>query len=326
MKKYSLYTLFLIIFIILILVSVVSTYFLIDQHRKNLLEIALEEKIRLAATINETIASPLWFYRMNLVPGLEKAFVLEMAKFKDVRYIRIVKFDGSIYQSSIEEEWGKTIEDPDIQKAITTKKIIVKDEVFRGEKLKIIIYPGYQDRTIWVGFSLKETKEISKVILIHSVLMISSILIIFIGLIFFIVFRTVINPIKKLALICEEVRKGNLKVKMPVTSKTEIGELATVFNEMIKNLRESYAALEEAKTVLEIKVQARTRELRELVEHQEEVIKERTRKIQEKMEELEKFHRLVVGRELKMIQLKEEIEKLKKELEKCKGRKIKKRE
>ena len=69
--------------------------------------------------------------------------------------------------------------------------------------------------------------------------------------------------------------------------------------------------LEEAKGVLEIKVEAGTKELEGLVEHQEEIIKERTKEIQERMEELEKFHRLAVGRELKMIELKEEIKKLK---------------
>jgi len=38
------------------------------------------------------------------------------------------------------------------------------------------------------------------------------------------------------------------------------------------------------------------------------------------MKELERFNRLAVGRELKMIGLKEEIRELKKELEKYKGR------
>jgi len=47
---------------------------------------------------------------------------------------------------------------------------------------------------------------------------------------------------------------------------------------------------------------------------------ERTKELQEKIEELEKINQLTVGRELKMIELKEEIEKLKEELEKYKGR------
>jgi len=313
MKKYSLYTIVFGIFVVLIVVNFVSIYFVTTQQRKDLINTAIEEKTRLAATINETIASPLWFYRMALVSGLEKAFVAEMAKFKDVRYVRIIRLDGSIYQSSVEEERGKSIEDPDIAKAITTKKTIVKDEVFKGEKLKTIIYPGHQNQTIWVAFSLKSVEEAVKAMFIHDIIIVL-VGLIFTILIIFLILRTIVAPLKKMTAACQEVRKGNLEVKIPVISKTEIGELATTFNEMIKDLRESHTALEESKKVLEIKVKARTRELRELAERQEEIIRERTKEIQERMEELEKFHRLAVGRELKMIELKEEIKKLKREL------------
>lgn len=47
-------------------------------------------------------------------------------------------------------------------------------------------------------------------------------------------------------------------------------------------------------------------------------IKERTKALQDKIEELGRFNRLAVGREVKMIELKEEIGKLKEELEKNK--------
>ena len=319
MKKYSLYIVVFGVFVILTVVNLVSIYFVITRQREDFINIAIEEKIRLAATINETIASPLWMYRMVLIPGLEKAFVAEMAKFKDVRYVRIVKLDGSIYQSSVEEEWGKSIKDPDIAKAITTKETIVKDEVFRGEKLKTIIYPGHQNLAIWVAFSLKSVEEAIKAIFIRNII-ITLVGLIFTISIIFLILRTIVDPLKKMTAACQEVRKGNLEVKIPVISKTEIGELATTFNEMIKDLRESHTALGEAKTVLEIKVAARTRELKELTERREEIIVERTKELRERIEELEKFQRLTVGRELKMVELKREIKKLEEEL---KGRELK---
>ena len=58
--------------------------------------------------------------------------------------------------------------------------------------------------------------------------------------------------------------------------------------------------LEEAKATLEIKVKARTKEL------------------QERIDELERFYRLTVSRELKMTELKKENKKLKQELESLK--------
>jgi PAS domain S-box-containing protein len=49
-------------------------------------------------------------------------------------------------------------------------------------------------------------------------------------------------------------------------------------------------------------------------------IKKTETELRDRLEELEKFHRITVGRELKMMELKKEIEKFKKELEKYKGR------
>lgn len=72
--------------------------------------------------------------------------------------------------------------------------------------------------------------------------------------------------------------------------------------------------LEETKATLEIKVKARTEELESLTENLEEEVEQRTKELQDKVQELEKFQEFIVGREAKMIELKKEIEGLKKEL------------
>ena len=86
--------------------------------------------------------------------------------------------------------------------------------------------------------------------------------------------------------------------------------------ELEKKVKEKTKELEEARTILEIKVKARTRELEELARRLDEKEKEKTKELRERVEELEKFQRLTVGRELKMVELKEEIKKLKTELPK----------
>ena len=57
-------------------------------------------------------------------------------------------------------------------------------------------------------------------------------------------------------------------------------------------------------------------ELIRLLDTMEEKIKQRTVELEEKIEELERFNKLAVGRELKMVELKEEIGRLKEELNK----------
>lgn len=313
MKKYSLYTIVFAVFAILITTSFISIYFSSEQHRKDLIEAAIEEKTRLAEVVNEIFSAPFFSYREAHIPGTEKIFLAGIASFKEVQYIRIVKIDGTVYRSSIEKEEGEVLEEPAIVQTIQTKKTIIKDATYRGEKIKLIIYPGYEDKTIWVAFTLKSAEKAAQAIFIRDIAIAVGGLVLTL-FIFIFILHNIINPIKKITLACEEIRKGNLNIKLDIKTKTEIGELAAVFNETIKNLKESREALEESKNVLEIKVQARTRELRDLAESLEGQVKDRTKELREKVGELERFNKLAVGRELKMVELKKEIEKLRKEL------------
>lgn len=121
----------------------------------------------------------------------------------------------------------------------------------------------------------------------------------------------VVSPVEKIQKALLEIGRGNLAYRVRVETGDEMGELARGLNQMTERLAKARQDLEEAKTTLEIKVAARTKELKELTDQQEETIKQRAKEIKERMEELERFHRLAVGRELKMVELKEEIKKLK---------------
>ena len=88
--------------------------------------------------------------------------------------------------------------------------------------------------------------------------------------------------------------------------------------EKIEELQKTKNLLEEERTSLKIKVEARTGELQTERKSLEKKVKERTRQLEserkeldKKIAELEKFHKLAVGRELRMRELKKKIEGMK---------------
>lgn len=120
------------------------------------------------------------------------------------------------------------------------------------------------------------------------------------------------EPIDQLTKGAEIIGGGNLNYRIKIKTGDEIEELADSFNQMAENLEHFKLVIEESKANLEIKVEVRTKELRELTETLEEQVKERTKTLRERVNELERFHKLTIGRELRMIELKKEIKKNKK--------------
>lgn len=104
----------------------------------------------------------------------------------------------------------------------------------------------------------------------------------------------------------ESLSRARSDLELRVKERTKDLEQKTL------ELEKAKIALEEAKDILEVRVVARTKELKELNEKLEEKVRQRTQELQEKLNELDKWYRLTVGRELKMIELKQEINKFKK--------------
>ncbi|MEK9134708.1 MAG: ATP-binding protein [Patescibacteria group bacterium] len=246
MRKYSLYALLFGTLAFLGLTVSVTLYFSIQKERNELTKTAISEKINLAEAINETAFSSAWKFRVSSIPGIENLFIGQMAKAKDVVYIKIVGLDGAVRLSSLKDEVGEIIKDADIRRALSSQETVTKDSFFNGKEIKLIIYPTQSNNAIFIGFSLQGIKDIIARTTIQSIVLgIGSLF--FILLVLFFVFRSITNPIKKIITVCREISKGNLNAKIKVGSRNEIGELADTFNETIGNLRQSYIALKEEK-------------------------------------------------------------------------------
>ena len=132
--------------------------------------------------------------------------------------------------------------------------------------------------------------------------------------------RVVVSPIRKFQEGVQKISKGDLKKRINVETGDEIESLAKEFNLMIEKLEKSRQQVEEARAILEVKVEARTKELAKLNQELEERVKERTKNLLERLKELEEYQQLNTGRDLRVSELNRDIKELKEEIKELKNR------
>lgn len=149
--------------------------------------------------------------------------------------------------------------------------------------LTIDSYQGLIEK--YAPYVVKEYPEIVSETLLNFENIKNQTLFIFLLIIVFVFFfsiilsRKITYPIKKLTEATNELKKGNLDTRIVLKTKDEFEDLAESFNQMIQELQRSRALLEDEKAVLEIRVEARTKQLRELAQSLDEKVKERTREL-----------------------------------------------
>ncbi|MDP2750331.1 MAG: hypothetical protein Q8O89_05865 [Nanoarchaeota archaeon] len=128
---------------------------------------------------------------------------------------------------------------------------------------------------------------------------INAIMVLLIALIFIItaaisfkVSRDVKMPLSYLTKNAELISRGELGHRIVAMNDDEFGELITVFNKMTADLSKSRKLSDDYKKTLE------------------KIVAKRTKALQEKIEEQKKFNSVAVGRELKMIELKNRMSEL----------------
>ena len=307
------FSIVLLLFFTTLLLLFGSTYFFYQIQVKQL----VEEKTGLLQFLKKTIYQPYSYYRAVAFSPEAKFIALEeAAKIPGVVFLRLIEIGtGKVIWTSLEKEKvGDIITNP----PRFSSEINLREGNWEGKLVKEIFIRGSDSEGLWLATDLEMIQKTAFNLAMRQGVIVLIILISLYSILFFISRQLILIPLGQIYRTILQVRQGNLDVRANVKSKTEIGELANIFNEMIKDLKESRAALEESKKVLEIKVAARTRELKELTEKQEEIIKERTKELQKRVAELEKFQKLVVGRELKMIELKKALKQAQEEIKKLK--------
>ncbi len=96
-------------------------------------------------------------------------------------------------------------------------------------------------------------------------------------------------PLKKLLRRANELSQGNLKTRVYLENKDEIGELARVFNKIADNLEQSHTETEETERSVDVRVKAKTEALEETINALEQKVKNRTIELERANAEIERF-------------------------------------
>ena len=291
--------------------TIILTVVIIQETRS--VEKAIVERAKVLA---ETIAKTIEVSYLDFTWPFET--LKKISDSETTLFLWIVKPNGEIFLADNPQLLGKKIEDP----FLSTEVIRIKDINYQEERGKLIVHPlqiepKEKPWSLYLAVSLKPVKLAQIEIFLRGVIMFVLTIALAIIISFYFA-KKITQPLEQLRKGAEIIGKGNFEHRIKLKTGDEIEELGRTFNQMAEDLRRSRAALEESETVLKIKVKARTRELEELAQSLEERVKERTKELQERVNELERFHRLTVGRELKMIELKEEIKRLKAQIRELK--------
>jgi HAMP domain-containing protein len=189
------------------------------------------------------------------------------------------KFKGNDIQNVIDKE--KT-EIPITQALLKNENTFLELRDYRDiEVVSVTRYIEKIDAGLVVKIDTKEiVKPINNLLIFFLIKFIVVLIIVILSI--NLTIKTITKPIKELVQGVDTIKDGNLKTRIKVYSKDEVGQLSESFNEMAEKLHSSYENLEQ-------KVDNRTKELK-------------------------KANNSMVGREIKMMELKKEIEKLKKKI------------
>lgn len=166
--------------------------------------------------------------------AFQSNLIKESGETSDTVYVRFVKSNGEIYLSNIVEERGTVVGDP----AIHTNKTVVKDDVYKGENIKVVVSPVPRDYTVWLGFSLHRVHAIVNE-RVRNILLVSFTILIGVNFIAYFIAKRMTYPLKELRKGVEVIGKGKLDYKVDVKSQDEIGELAEAFNKMAERVKAS---------------------------------------------------------------------------------------
>ena len=128
-------------------------------------------------------------------------------------------------------------------------------------------------------------------------------------------------PVKKILQRATELSKGDLKSRIYLGDKDELGELAKVFNKIAEELENSRLEAGKTENSVNIKVKARTESLEETIKALEQKVGNRALELDKIINESKKMQEIAAKKEMEALELKNELLFLKEKAKRYKSKK-----
>ncbi len=234
-------------------ISLMAVGYVFFISEKNLILESLSKRIDL---VQKIIKSTLYYHIMPFSDFNKfKSYYSELDQLEDIYKVRLIRGNAVIRQYgnradsqplTREEERALNGEEVTNIRKIDKKIFMEKIVPIRADRICLNCHHVIEGE---IQGAISITLEIEKIlntithrniVLFFSFLSITLSIIIFV---YFILRRSVLKPVYELLNGYNEVSRGNLNIKVNVTSKDEIGMLTRSFNEMVKNLNIQQRAL-----------------------------------------------------------------------------------
>ena len=255
------------LFIVGIVLSVVAlfNYSIIYSQQQALLDVLFSKA--------QTVAKSIALVSADAMVTEDDSFIVEhvqkvLEDNEEIIYTLVSKRDDyTIYNDAAKWSLMQTVPIPlqQMQREEALGRILHSE--LTEKEVYHFSYPVLFSNIKWgwvsIGFSLEQYERNLRNIYRNSVLLLFAMFIVSV-LLSYILAQWLVKPILSLNRAARQVASGDLSVKVDVTSKDEIGELASSFNYMINALKESDAQLRGSNDLLEERVKERTEALNQL--------------------------------------------------------------
>jgi len=290
---------FVVILISLVANTIYSSSYFVEEYSKAIQSKSFIEGGVLANNLEKMLKFGI---ELENLLGFEKQCKNLVDDHEDISFAMVIGMDGKIIFHNDPSKHGKTLTDPKVFEAIKSKGGTTEIHSIESEKFYISFIPvnvGYERHvaTVMVGVPLSFIEQKTGSLVLNSILVAGLSMVVAISLLVIVIFVWVTKPLKRLVSIIHYIRKsGDLRKKVEFVSGDEIGQLAYAFNQMITDLKVSQEKLKGYSEDLEKKVAERTKE-----------VEKSKNMLEGKVDELERFSKMTVGRELKMVELKKKL-------------------